>query len=134
MPTKATPTEISTSPAHSHKKVASAAPERLPTLHSGPLSANTIVALQRYVGNSGVQRLLDGSVQRKKTIDEDVRINGNLSVSGYVFGYDTVYGKQGLLTDRETITKTLRSDGQADVGGDLYVKGNTHKGSSMGEE
>ena len=127
-------TKAPPSGAQAHHRPVSAEPEAGTVQQPSLLSASAVVGLLRHIGNSGVQRLLDANLQRKKTIDEDVRINGNLSVSGHVFSYDAVYGKQGLLTDHETVTKTLRSDGQADVGGDLYVKGNTHKGSSIPEQ
>lgn len=54
---------------------------------AGPLPASAILSLQRMVGSQGVQRLLDSRVQRRKIINDDVRIEGSLPVKDHVFSY-----------------------------------------------
>lgn len=102
-------------------------PSQSDMLPTGPLPASAILSLQRMVGSQGVQRLLDSRVQRKKVINEDVRIEGSLPVKDHVFSYSDIFGKTGLLTDGNVITKTLRTDGNVDVGGDLVGRGATRK-------
>ena len=122
--------QIKASPAgmNTHRSHVTADPDSRKAVQPSLLSANAIVALQRYVGNSGVQRLLDHSLQRKKYIDEDVQITGNLSVSNDVFSEKDLMARGKVSTGGNVNAKGLWTSGEAAVDGDLVVRVNTRKG------
>ncbi len=76
--------------------------QRTTSVTQSPVSQNGIVGLQGIIGNKAVQRMMasSGTIQRAKTIDDDVHITGNLTAS------------------------TVMSHNNAAVWGDLFVVGN----------
>ena len=128
MPAMAHQKRTSPVPEHGHTQSARAVPEPAVALRDGLLPSSAIVSLQRYLGNSGVQRLLDSQVQRKKVLDEDVQITGSLSVSNDVYSEKDLFARGRVSTGGDVHAKGLWTSGGAAVDGDLVVRGNTRKG------
>lgn len=94
------------------------------------VSQNSIVGLQGIIGNKAVQRMMTppSTIQRVKTINDDVQITGNLTAStvsssnnAMVWGDMYVFGNKGTVIANNTPVSAVPVESSGGGGGEAQA-------------